>query len=49
MRNFLNSTDEYFIGMVIEEADDDCDGGLTFKEFVFQVTKILKPPQIEEI
>lgn len=27
---FLNIKDEYFIGGLIEEADDDCDGGLNF-------------------
>ena len=27
---FLNVKNEYFVGNIIEEADDDCDGGLTF-------------------
>lgn len=32
-RKFLNIKNEYFVGNLIEEADDDCDGGLTFEEF----------------
>lgn len=30
---FLGVADETYVGLVIEEADDDCDGGITFKEF----------------
>lgn len=41
-RKFLNIKNEYFIGNLIEEADDDCDGGLTFEEFSHVMNKILK-------
>jgi hypothetical protein len=30
MRIFLRSKDEYYIGSLLEEADDDCDGGLHY-------------------
>ena len=32
-RKFVNIDNEYFIGNLIEEADNDCDGGLHFQEF----------------
>ena len=41
-RKFLNIKNEYFIGNLIEEADDDCDVGLTFEEFAMVMVKILK-------
>ena len=33
LRVFMSTKNEYLIGNVIEEADDDCDGGLNYKEF----------------
>jgi Ca2+-binding EF-hand superfamily protein len=42
LRIFLTSKDEYFIGNMIEEADYDCDGGLTYDEFNTLMGKILK-------
>lgn len=42
MRIFLRSKDEYYIGSLLEEADDDCDGGLHYKEFSSVMTKLLK-------
>lgn len=39
---FLNIKDEYFIGGLLEEADDDCDGGLTYSEFTMIMMKILR-------
>lgn len=42
LRIFLNIKNEYFIGNIIEEADDDCDGGLLYKEFAALMQKILK-------
>ena len=41
-RKFLNIKNEYFIGNLIEEADDDCDGGLKYEEFNNVMVKILR-------
>ena len=43
MEKFLNVKNEYYVGNVIEEADDDCDGGLNLKEFTNNLIKLLKP------
>jgi Ca2+-binding EF-hand superfamily protein len=34
LMGFLGVADETFIGIVMEEADDDCDGGMNMKEFI---------------
>ncbi len=39
---FLGVDDETYIGLVIEEADDDCDGGINFKEFQTMMLKLVK-------
>lgn len=41
-RKFLNIKNEYFVGNLIEEADNDCDGGLTYEEFYSVMNKIIK-------
>ena len=33
LKSFLGVNDDTYIGLIIEEADDDCDGGLNYKEF----------------
>ncbi|TNV79079.1 hypothetical protein FGO68_gene11603 [Halteria grandinella] len=34
LMSFLGVNDETYIGLIMEEADDDCDGGLNMKEFI---------------
>jgi calcium-dependent protein kinase len=41
-RKFVNIDNEYFIGNLIEEADNDCDGGLHYEEFINIMSKLLK-------
>lgn len=41
-RKFLNIKNEYFLGNLIEEADNDCDGGLKYDEFYNVMMKILR-------
>ena len=43
LKAFLNTTNEYLIGNLIEDADDDIDGGLHFKEFCGVMAKLLRP------
>ena len=33
LKFFLGVNDDSYVGLIMEEADDDCDGGLTYKEF----------------
>ena len=33
LKEFVGVKDDTYIGIMIEEADDDCDGGLNYKEF----------------
>lgn len=33
LKSFLGVNDDTYVGLIIEEADDDCDGGLNYKEF----------------
>ena len=42
LKEFVGVKDETYIGIMIEEADDDCDGGLTFKEFSSLMLKLLR-------
>jgi Ca2+-binding EF-hand superfamily protein len=42
MKVFLNVKNEYFLGNLVEEADDDCDGGLNLKEFMMVMNKVIK-------
>jgi calcium-dependent protein kinase len=44
LKEFLGIKDDTYIGIMIEEADDDCDGGLHYKEFSTIMVKILKGP-----
>lgn len=40
LQSFFGVNDEDFIGLIIEEADDDCDGGLNQKEFINLMLRI---------
>lgn len=42
LKEFVGVKDDTYIGIMIEEADDDCDGGLTQKEFNTIMLKLLK-------
>eukprot|EP00347_Sterkiella_histriomuscorum_P003644 403363499 len=42
LKEFIGIKDDTYIGIMIEEADDDCDGGLTYKEFQVVMLKLLK-------
>jgi Ca2+-binding EF-hand superfamily protein len=42
LRVFMNIKNDYMLGNVIEEADDDCDGGITYKEFCLNMLKLLR-------
>ena len=42
LKEFVGVKDDTYIGIMIEEADDDCDGGLTLKEFTTVMLKLLK-------
>lgn len=42
LKEFVGVKDDTYIGIMIEEADDDCDGGLTYKEFNTLMIKLLK-------
>ncbi len=33
VKTFLGVNDDTYIGIIVEDADDDCDGGISFKEF----------------
>lgn len=41
-KKFVNVDNEYFIGNLMEEADNDCDGGLTWEEFSGLMSRMLK-------
>jgi Ca2+-binding EF-hand superfamily protein len=42
LSEFLGVADESYIGLVMEEADEDCDGGLTYKEFYNMMMRITR-------
>ena len=42
LKSFLGVNDDTYIGIIIEEADDDCDGGLTYKEFNNMMMRITR-------
>jgi Ca2+-binding EF-hand superfamily protein len=42
MAVFMRSKDEHYVGTILEEADDDCDGGLHYKEFSSLMIKLVK-------
>ncbi len=42
LKEFVGVKDDTYIGIMIEEADDDCDGGLNQKEFNTLMAKLLK-------
>ena len=43
LRQFLGEdVNEYYIGNMIEDADDNCDGGLDLSEFTDIMMKVLK-------
>lgn len=42
LKEFIGVKDDTYIGIMIEEADDDCDGGLTYKEFTSIMSKLLR-------
>ena len=42
LKEFIGITNDTYIGIMIEEADDDCDGGLTYKEFSMVMCKLLR-------
>jgi len=42
IKAFLNISDENYIGCLIEDADDDCDGGLTLGEFQRVMAMVIK-------
>ncbi|CDW88817.1 protein kinase domain containing protein [Stylonychia lemnae] len=42
LKEFIGVKDDTYIGIMIEEADDDCDGGITQKEFTAIMTKLLR-------
>ena len=42
LKEFIGIDNDTYIGIMIEEADDDCDGGLTFKEFTMIMSKLLR-------
>lgn len=40
MKAFLGVNDDNYVRLIIEEADDDGDGGLTLKEFSTTIMRI---------
>ena len=41
-KKFINVDNDYFIGNLMEEADNDCDGGLHWEEFSTLMSRLLK-------
>lgn len=42
LKSFLGVNDDIYVGLIIEDADDDCDGGLNYKEFNNMMTRMAR-------